>query len=80
MSRFEGVKCDECGAVKKDANHWWQVELRSSDAVRRGSGDGLVILLMPWVPDAHMQNSRDLCSQDCVQRTVAKYLHGELKP
>jgi hypothetical protein len=69
--RSTQIVCDECGAVKKEANHWWQAQI-----------DRLVVLApieLALIPADGAVNL-DLCSESCVQKTVSKYMRGEFKP
>ena len=70
--RSTQIVCDECGAVKKDANHWWSVWLYASDS------DTFCLSVGPLIPSLSALG-RDVCSEECLHRTVSKYLRGEFK-
>lgn len=80
--KFDGVKCDECGRVKGDVNHW--VELY---AVARPAGEivGLVAGLIGEnvAPANNFSNCKlqklDLCGHDCSTKYICKFV-GTLPP
>jgi len=70
MSRPTVPTCDECGAQKKETNHWWvlvrtvaTVQLWPHDVLQKEYGEGCF----------------DLCSEQCVTRAIGKWMRGELK-
>lgn len=82
MSRPTVPTCDECGAQKKQTNHWF-VLLRAN-FIDPGRVSGVI------VAHAEMEASLsqigkdsdtmfDLCSEQCVTRAVGKWMRGELK-
>ena len=78
MSRPNLPVCDECGAVKREANHWWRVTFSgSSDPIEILHQGPLVLAIEPWC--LSIDPGLDLCSEACVHQTVSKYLRGEFK-
>jgi len=89
------IVCDECGAVKKDANHWFEIRIDKLPA------PGVHPAMDMNSPNAYAYRLRlassgvdvvgmnhpaqlpiadfDLCSEACVHQTVSKYLRGEFK-
>lgn len=67
--KVETVKCDECGAIKGESNHWLVLDVFKDD----GSP------LLPWIhigdvsPEKGFER-RDLCGQACFY----KHLDGLL--
>ena len=61
---FKGIKCDKCGGVKGETNHWWFVVV----------GDDTITI---WSakesnrPDMHTAELLDACSQKCVSDLVS---------
>jgi hypothetical protein len=71
MARPTQIVCDVCGAVKREANHWWYILI---DEPWPGA------LTLIESPDKPQEVGLDLCSEQCVHATVSKYMRGELKP
>lgn len=75
MSRSTQITCDECGAIKKEANHWWEVCMWDAG-----------MQVVPFVDhsiedyDEPPAVFKHYCSEECVHKAVSKYLRGELKP
>lgn len=70
--RIETVKCDNCDALRKEANHWW--------IVYRVETGGLMIV--PFGTRVAFTNAAllvadtgvDLCGENCVAQYVSKNL------
>jgi hypothetical protein len=62
MAKVEVYRCDECGAEKKETNHWFVI----SNAV------GL-FRIQTWNPDAV---SGHICGEQCVHKVLQKWLEG----
>lgn len=77
--KFDGVKCDECGRVKGDVNHWIQIsvwESKNSGVLAIGLGKlGDLLTLTRTAPPVEPE-THDLCGQDCLNKHTAKLLHG----
>lgn len=62
-------KCDECNREKQETNHWYLVQVKT------------FLELFHWnefelmVDDIGM---RHLCSEECVMKTVSKWMRGAL--
>ena len=71
MSQFDAYKCDECGAIKGDVNHWWQFV--------RVPGPRIVIF--GWDCPVRDENAaalvKHLCGIECVMKTVSRELKQE---
>lgn len=82
MSRPTVPTCDECGAQKKETNHWWT----AAHFATEDGGPGLLELSEYW-PEAREPQKDDsepdlvldLCSEQCVTRAIGKWMRGELK-
>ena len=66
--RIETVKCDECGVVKKDSNHWLHIDVLGP--------------MEPFIHLGHKEpdpsfERRDLCGQGCFHRHLDKLLFPE---
>ena len=68
--KIETFKCDGCGALKAELNHWF--ELCPPDA--KVSRDSITIL--PW-PDKPINNAMHLCSDACVIKAVQQWLSAQ---
>lgn len=93
MSRSTQITCDECGAVKKEANHWWEAHLNPlpipgefdvTDGTKKQVFEVRLALYPAGRYNAALVSQangkvRDLCSEECVHKTVSKYMRGEFK-
>lgn len=69
MAKIEAFACDECGAQKKEANHWWLM-------VRHYGHQNESLALIPWDNQTAGEKSwRHLCGEACVQKAVSKFLN-----
>lgn len=77
--KFDGVKCDECGRVKGDVNHWITIQ-----AVMDTSGNCVGLVVGPIGENVITAGEfsgcklepRDLCGQDCNLKYITKLLHA----
>lgn len=74
--KFDGVKCDECGRVKGEVNHWVTVHaFMKNDAIV-----GLVVgpIGDNVIPASDFTSCRlvplDLCGHDCSAKYIAKFV------
>lgn len=73
MSRPTVPTCDECGAHKKETNHWWiLIPESNSQAIH------IYRYHESITTAAHVAMS-DLCSEQCVTRAIGKWMRGELR-
>jgi hypothetical protein len=63
MARKEQVKCDACGKLKQETNHWFVVSL---------SGNRISIAGRDYQDDA--SNFYDCCGEACVLRKVSELI------
>ncbi len=61
--KIDSYKCDVCGAIKGENNHWFRIDTGPS---------GLV--LNAWGVMQPTESSVDLCSDQCVTKVVQKFL------
>jgi hypothetical protein len=61
--RVDTFKCDVCGKMKGDGNHWFRIE--AADAGMK---------MAPWGKLKPSPTSVDLCSDQCVLTQVQKWL------
>lgn len=64
------VKCDECGVVKEESNHWLHMDVREGDG-------GPVIVMGDPVLDTDFAR-HDICGQGCFHRHLDKLLFPKL--
>ena len=62
MSREERITCDQCGAVKKETNHWYSADV---------SGHG-IFLLGP--PGSISSVAQDICGHQCAIAALNQFL------
>ena len=68
MSTFTATKCDHCGAVKKEDNHWFQVQF--SRAIFEAT-HGLV---NHWKESFGNPSRKDLCGRACMVAEIAEWM------
>ncbi len=61
--RVDTFKCDVCGKMKGEGNHWFRMEMGDAG-----------IKMCPWGVMKLTQTSVDLCSDQCVLTMVQKWL------
>ena len=62
------ITCSQCGAPKRDTNHWQFGWLER---------DGQKLCLVPWSYDEHLANEptiQKLCGDQCAHLFLQKYL------
>lgn len=75
--KFEATKCDECGRIQGEVNHWVQIHVIKSPktetvgVVMGQIGDN--VIPASDFSDCKLE-SRDLCGQGCAMKFVAKLL------
>jgi len=68
MANFSGVRCDECGRIKGEANHWHQIGL--TQALGKDGSISLLLGAMHYdVDEVH-----DLCGEACFYKHIGKLL------
>ena len=75
MSRPTVPTCDECGAQKKETNHWWAMHVRPAHL---NFPAGIELTTFEDCPGLE-GTVLDLCSEQCVTRAIGKWMRGELK-
>lgn len=63
MSQLTITKCDQCGAIKGETNHWFFSFLKSGS-----------VHIYDKKPIHTDQNLRDLCSEKCVIKEVSQFI------
>jgi len=66
--KVETFKCDLCGIIKGENNHWFRVDTGASG-----------LELNAWGVMAQTATSMDLCSDQCVITVVQKWLTIQAK-
>ncbi len=75
--KFEATRCDECGRIQGESNHWqslviWESANSGVLAIAAGTLADLLILTRTAPPVSPAKI--DLCGQGCAMRHVAKLL------
>lgn len=72
MAVIENIKCDKCGRIKEETNHW----LASYSAFVESE-----IRFMPiaTIETANLSNYAHFCSQDCAIKTFQQWLEENLE-
>jgi len=68
--------CDVCGAVKKETNHWWNVEVISADIVESCFGGKTIVTLAIRAYDREVArgDAKDACGEKCVTVLVSRFM------
>lgn len=67
MSTETIVRCDFCGKVKGEVNHWWSLWLQ----------DRTRLIISPYV---EMSAAKDACGMQCATQGLARFMdHGTLE-
>jgi hypothetical protein len=71
--KCEVYVCNECGAQKQTANHWWMLSV---------SHPPVCMALMTWDEgDTKDEDVKHLCGRACVLAAVEKFMgHGTQQP
>ncbi len=81
MSQFEATKCDECGRIQGEANHWIRMEVWSvpQGVIGLSLGEGMLGCMMGSSQlTSATSEIRDLCGQGCAVKHIAKLLGWNL--
>ncbi len=76
--KFESLRCDECGRIQGEANHWltlhhWSVANKPNDIViSLGENSDLMIGVSDF--STAQRQEHDLCGQSCMVKHLAKLL------
>ena len=66
MAKIEQFKCDGCGKLKTEVNHWWTV---GTDVLHR-------IVLQPFDFQDRDEDTRDFCGQKCALEFISAQMAG----
>ena len=68
MSREERITCDQCGAVKKETNHWYYADVST----------GGLFLLGPFETEFRFKDAsngaQDICGHQCAIAALNQFL------
>lgn len=65
--------CDECGAEKREANHWFQARLFTHTA-------GVSVVFEKWFETGQPTERVDLCGAECAAKVLQRWLStGKLR-
>lgn len=65
--RFDSFKCDNCGIIKLETNHWYSVE-----EVYLGKDEGVTLTIAPRIYTA--ETFKHLCSEKCVSTVTQQWM------
>lgn len=77
--KFEAVKCDECGRIQGEANHWERLQVwtdKNNSALCYGVALGNIVTNVMGTGDVTMAKVEihDLCGQGCAIKHIAMLL------
>jgi hypothetical protein len=75
--RVETVKCDQCGAIKGEGNHWLYVDVENIAGTKHQRP--VIIIDIDGDPQDNCER-RDLCGQDCFHKHLDALLFTKPKP
>ncbi len=81
MSQFQATKCDQCGRIQGEANHWTRMEVWSVPAgiIGLSLGEGMIGCMTGNSSSTSATSEiRDLCGQGCAVKHIAKLLGWNL--
>jgi len=82
--KFQATKCDECGRIQGESNHWVQVRVWSTDQGCVGVAFGSMAVTngAMAVSDQVVASTEihDLCGQGCAFRHIGKLLGWSQTP
>jgi hypothetical protein len=72
MSELRTWKCDGCGALKKDVNHWWMLQRFIEGAIN--------VLVLPWdekaaAESAASQHTKHACGRECAHKLLDQWMN-----
>jgi len=74
MSQFNAVRCDECGRIQGESNHWTRIRVLFEE------GKCVGVVIFPTFALVPVEGEiRDLCGQGCAMKHVAKLLGWNVK-
>lgn len=72
MAKVDTFKCDGCGNIKGDLNHWFKFRSYPSE------GNGAEFIVNDWNSQGtDYPNTLHLCSDACVIKTVQGWLSAQ---
>ncbi len=66
--KVDSFKCDQCGSMKGTTNHWHKFRSYPDE------GNGAEFVVTSWNSPGTYSNTLDLCSDQCVIKTVQAWL------
>ena len=68
MTRLATYTCDECKAVKKEANHWWLVAQSQDDGQP-------ALVIRPHIENSSWEGAGlDFCGIECASRFISRWM------
>jgi len=72
MTIMRIIKCNHCGKIKGETNHWWKI---SAGPKQLG--------FMIWQSDTYLdhqpENLKDVCGASCAQAKLSEFLQGKFQ-
>ena len=63
--------CDICGGLKKQSNHWWQMEISIPLCTDR------IYTVRPWGQSTMQDGVLDLCGEQCLTTAEERVRQGK---
>ncbi len=70
MSQVQVTRCDECGRIQSEANHWVRIQVWFQEGICVG-----VVVLKERLSLVETGEYRDLCGQGCAVKHIAKLMN-----
>jgi len=67
--KFETYKCDQCGELKKESNHWYEI-------FEHPGASPPYLSLFPYRLEGGCERGEhlDFCGIECVQKYISKWM------
>lgn len=61
---IETTKCDYCGTIKMESNHWWTTRITTAG-----------FIINPYYKGkGKLSTSKDCCSESCLQKAIKEFI------
>jgi hypothetical protein len=65
--KIDSYKCDGCGKMKGETNHWWLIEFESG-----------IFTVFCWLANvAQHARAKHICSQACAIRVISEWMGAQ---
>lgn len=69
--KVESYKCDGCGKMKGETNHWWIMY------ASRDLDNAPMFQIYTWPSGTPSDGVKHICSQECAIKTISEWLGAQ---